>query len=107
MPSSQSDGVQSKVVSRFPDMTYVPREVSGEGEIHAHSRAQMALAEARTKARREFESALASTGRSLDEILRFAGERPYLRRPFYPVPRRPGVAGVAANYVLHVNDLMR
>ncbi len=107
MPSSQSDGVQSKVVAMCPDMTYVPIEVSGEGEIHAHSRAQMALAEAKAKARREFETALASTGHSLEELRKFAQERPQLCKPFYRVPHRPGVAGTAANYVLHLSDLMK
>ena len=37
---------------------------------------------------------------------RFVAARPELRRPFHPVPRRPGIAGVAANFVLHVSDLM-
>ena len=64
MPSSQSDGVQSAVVNRFPEMIFLPVETSGEGEINAHSRVQMALGEARVKARAEFDAALASTGRN-------------------------------------------
>jgi hypothetical protein len=68
MPSSQSDGVQSAVVNRFPEMIFLPVETSGEGEINAHSRVQMALGEARVKARAEFDAALASTGKSLVEI---------------------------------------
>ena len=35
-------------------MIYLPIETSGEGEINAHSRVQMALGEAKTKAKREF-----------------------------------------------------
>ncbi len=51
MPSSQSDGVQSAVVNRFPEMTFLPIETAGEGEINAYSRVQMALGEARARAR--------------------------------------------------------
>jgi predicted nucleotide-binding protein (sugar kinase/HSP70/actin superfamily) len=106
MPSSQSDGVQSAVVNRFPEMIFLPIETSGEGEINAHSRVQMALGEARVKARAEFDAALASTGKSLVEIRDYAALRPSLRSPFYPIPRRRGIAGTAANFVLHVGNLM-
>jgi len=106
MPSSQSDGVQSVVVNRFREMIFLPIETSGEGEINAHSRVQMALGEAKIKAKAEFEQALASTGKKLDEIKAYAAEHRQLRSPFYPVPRRRGIAGVAANFVLHVGDLI-
>jgi predicted nucleotide-binding protein (sugar kinase/HSP70/actin superfamily) len=106
MPSTQSDGAQAAVVSHFKDIIYLPIETSGEGEINAHSRVQMALGEAKVKARLEFEKALESTGRRLESIREFVAEHPELRKPFYPVPHRHGIAGVAANFVLHVNDLM-
>jgi len=106
MPSSQSDGVQSAVVNRFQEMIFLPIETSGEGEINAHSRVQMALGEAKIKAKAEFERALASTGKNLDEIKAYAARHRQLRNPFYPVPRRRGIAGVAANFVLHVSSLI-
>ncbi len=106
MPSSQSDGVQSAVVNRFPEMIFLPVETSGEGELNAHSRVQMALGEARVKARAEFDTALASTGKSLAEIRDYALRHRPLRSPFYPIPRRSGIAGTAANFTLHVADLM-
>ncbi|MBZ5615620.1 MAG: activator of (R)-2-hydroxyglutaryl-CoA dehydratase [Acidobacteriia bacterium] len=106
MPSSQSDGVQSAVVNRFPEMIFLPIETSGEGEINAHSRMQMALGEAKIKAKAEFEQALASTGKKLDEIKAYVAKHRQLRSPFYPVPRRQGIAGVAANFVLHVSNLI-
>jgi predicted nucleotide-binding protein (sugar kinase/HSP70/actin superfamily) len=106
MPSSQSDGVQSAVVNRFREMIFLPIETSGEGEINAYSRVQMALGEARIRAKAEFEQALASTGKQLDEIKAYATRHRSLRNPFYPVPRRPGIAGVAANFVLHVSNLI-
>ncbi len=107
LPSSQSDGVQSAVVNRFPEMIFLPIETAGEGEVNAHSRVQMALGEARLKAKLEFERALASTGASLDRIRDFVLRHPQLRDPLYRVPRRPEVAGIAANFVLHVSELMR
>jgi predicted nucleotide-binding protein (sugar kinase/HSP70/actin superfamily) len=106
MPSSQSDGVQSAVMNKFKDMIFLPIETSGEGEVNAHSRVQMALGEAKAKAKTEFEVALQSTGKSLDDIRAFVADHRELRRPFYHVPHREGVAGTAAQFVLHVSDLM-
>ena len=106
MPSSQSDGVQSAVVNRFPEMIFLPIETAGEGEINAHSRVQMGLGEARVKARREFNEALARSGKSLAGIQEFTLRHRELRSPFYPIPRRRGIAGTAANFVLHVGELI-
>ena len=104
MPSSQSDGVQSAVVNKFKDMIFLPIETSGEGEVNAHSRVQMALGEAKVKAKTEFEQCLTSTGKTITEIREYVEEHPELKRPFYHVPHRPGVAGTAAQFVLHVSD---
>ncbi len=104
MPSSQSDGVQSAVINKFKDMIFLPIETSGEGEVNAHSRVQMALGEAKVKAKVEFEQCLKSTGRSLQEIRGYIDEHPELKRPFYHVPHREGVAGTAAQFILHVGD---
>jgi hypothetical protein len=106
LPSSQSDGVQSAVISRHKDMIYLPIETSGEGKISAHSRVQMALGEAKMKAKAEFQDAVSSTGKQLDEIRAFVTKHPKLSSPLYKVPHHPDIAGVAANFVLHVNDLM-
>ncbi|HYT69117.1 MAG TPA: hypothetical protein VEL51_22025 [Vicinamibacterales bacterium] len=106
LPSTQSDGAQSAVVARVKDLIFLPIETSGEGELNAHSRVQMALGEAKAAARREFEDALSRTGRTLDEIRTEVAARPALRRPSYRVPRHEGIAGTAANFVLHVGRLM-
>jgi predicted nucleotide-binding protein (sugar kinase/HSP70/actin superfamily) len=106
MPSSQSDGVQSAVVNKFKDMIFLPIETSGEGEVNAHSRVQMALGEAKVKAKAEFEECLKSTGKSLNDIREYIAEHPELKRPFYHVPHREGIAGTAAQFILHVNDRM-
>jgi predicted nucleotide-binding protein (sugar kinase/HSP70/actin superfamily) len=107
MPSTQSDGVQSAVLGRAPGALFLPIETSGDGAIHAYSRVQMALGEARSRAQAEFDAALAATGRSLDDIRSFVVRHPDLRRPFPAIPRRPGVTGTAANFVWHVSGLMR
>jgi hypothetical protein len=66
----------------------------------------MALGEAKMKAKAEFQETLAGTGKRLDDIRAFIAQHPELNRPLYSVPHYPGTAGVAANFVLHVNDLM-
>jgi predicted nucleotide-binding protein (sugar kinase/HSP70/actin superfamily) len=106
LPSSQSDGIQSAVVSKHKDMIYLPIETSGEGEVNAYSRVQMALGEAKMKAKAEFQTALTKTGKSLEQIRAFIVQHPELSRPMYKVPHRHGTAGVAANFIYHVSDLM-
>src|SRR3982751_3526919 len=103
-PSSQSDGVQSAVVNKFKDMIFLPIETSGEGEVNAHSRVQMALGEAKVKAKAEFEECLKSTGKSLNDIREYIADHPELKKPFYHVPHRDGVAGTAAQFILHVSE---
>jgi predicted nucleotide-binding protein (sugar kinase/HSP70/actin superfamily) len=107
MPSTQSDGVQSAVTSMFKDMIFIPIETSGEGDINAHSRVQMALGEAKAKAKAEFKTTLEKTGYSLEEIKAYVEMHDELTRPFYIVPHTKGVVGVAANFVLHVSDKMK
>jgi predicted nucleotide-binding protein (sugar kinase/HSP70/actin superfamily) len=106
MPSTQSDGVQSRVVSKFKDMIFLPIETSGEGEVNAHSRVQMALAEAKAKARAEFDGVLGKTSKSLDDLRAYVADHPELKRGLYKIPHRQGIAGTAAQFAWHVSDLM-
>ncbi|MEE9235543.1 MAG: hypothetical protein V3U28_08915 [Candidatus Acidoferrales bacterium] len=107
MPSTQSDGAQSAVVSHYKDMIFLPVETSGEGEVNAHSRVQMSLGEAKIKTKREFKEALQSTGFTLEEIQTFVRNHDPLQRPMYKFPRRKGVIATGANFILHVADLMK
>src|SRR5450756_256087 len=97
MPSTQSDGAQSAVVSNYKDMIYLPVETSGEGEINAHSRVQMALGEAKNKAKKEFAAALEETHLTLDQCRAWVEGNPESKRPLYRVPHKKGVVGGAAN----------
>jgi hypothetical protein len=106
MPSTQSDGAQAAVTEHYKDMIYLPIETSGEGEINAHSRVQMALGNARVKARHEFADALARSGRTLEELRAYVDAHPEMKKALYVVPKTDGVAGRAANFVLHVAACM-
>src|SRR5690242_434562 len=107
MPSTQSDGAQSAVMSHYKDMIFLPIETSGEGDVNAHSRVQMALGEAKAKTKLEFKAALESTGRTIEEIRAYVEEHPELKSPMYKVPHSEGVVGMAANFVRHVAELMK
>ena len=107
MPSTQSDGTQSAVMNHFKDMIFLPIETSGEGDINAHSRVQMALGEAKSKSKAEFQEVLGRTGYTLEQIQAYVGEHPELRRPIQTIPTRDKVIGQAANFVLHVAEQMK
>ena len=106
LPSIQSDAVQASLVERIPEVSFLPVETSADGEVHAYSRVQMALAEARAKAASEFERALQSAHHSLEDIRAFVATHRELRQPLYSIPRRAGVVSTAANFLLYVDRLM-
>ena len=107
MPSTQSDGAQSAVVSNYKEMIFLPIETSGEGDVNAHSRVQMALGEAKIRAKNELKAALDETGVSVDEVREFASQHPEMQRPMYKYGHRKGVIGVAANFILHAAERMK
>ena len=107
MPSTQSDGAQSAVVNNFKDMIFLPIETSGEGEINAHSRVQMALGEAKLKAKQEFARVIEGLDYDLAQIRAYVDEHPELKRPLYKVPEYDGITGTAARFATHVAERMR
>lgn len=107
MPSTQSDGAQSAVVSQYKDMIFLPIETSGEGDVNAHSRVQMALGEAKVRAKNEMKAVLSETGYTLEEVQEFVKDHPEMQQPMYKFGHRKGVVGVAANFVLHAADRMK
>ncbi len=106
LPSVQSDAVQASLVERFPEVSFLPIETAAEGEIHAYSRVQMALSEARVKAGREFEQACGRARHSFEEIRAFVAAHAELRHPLVPIPRHAGVVSTAANFLLYADQLM-
>src|SRR5947199_6983639 len=106
MPSTQSDGAQSAVVAHYKDMIFLPIETSGEGEINAHSRVQMALGEAKVKAKTEYKDVLAKIGKSIDELKAYVAEHPEMSEALYSVPKYKSVVGTAANFAVHVAEKM-
>ncbi len=103
MPNTMSVGAMAAVTGRHPDLLYAPIEIKGDAEVHALSRCQMTLTEARRRAQREFELALERTGLDESRLRAAVDKRPELRRATYAVPHH-GVAGTAANLALHVGS---
>lgn len=106
MPSTQSDGAQSAVINHFKDMIYLPIETSGEGEINAHSRVQMALGEAKAKAKTEFAELLASMDYDLDDLRAYQQAHPEMNRPLYVVPEYDDLVGTGARFARHLSERM-
>ena len=72
MPSAGvSDGVQSKIVERFPGAIYCPVETNGDGAVNFYSRVQMYLYKARIAAQVEFEAALQEHGMTAEQFQTF------------------------------------
>jgi predicted nucleotide-binding protein (sugar kinase/HSP70/actin superfamily) len=77
MPSSGvSDGVQSYVTGKHPELIFCPIETTGDGKVNVHSRVQMMLFKAHERARAEFDKALADTGLTLEEARKLAKKYP-------------------------------
>jgi predicted nucleotide-binding protein (sugar kinase/HSP70/actin superfamily) len=101
MPNTMSVGAMSAVQGKYPDLLYAPIEIKGDAEVHALSRCQMILTEAKKRAQREYEAVLERTGFS-EATLRDAYERhPQMRSATYLVPHGDA-AGTAANVALHL-----
>ncbi len=100
MPNTMSIGAMAAVIGKYPDLLYAPLEIKGDAEVHALSRCQMILTEAKKRAEKEFEQTLERTGLSNEQLHQRLAEHPTLRRATTPVPRRGVVAGTAANLAL-------
>jgi predicted nucleotide-binding protein (sugar kinase/HSP70/actin superfamily) len=101
MPNTMSVGAMAAVVGRHPDLLYAPLEIKGDAEVHALSRCQMVLTEAKKRAQREFEETLDRTGLTVDDARAWLEAHPEAKRATYRVPH-DGVAGNAANLLVHI-----
>jgi predicted nucleotide-binding protein (sugar kinase/HSP70/actin superfamily) len=96
LPNTMSIGAMAAVLGNHPDLLYAPLEIKGDAEIHALSRCQMVLADAKKRARAEFDAALAASGLTIAAAHARLAARPRLKRATYRVPRH-GWVGVGAN----------
>jgi hypothetical protein len=101
MPNTMSMGAMVGVIGKHPDLLYAPLEIKGDAEVHALSRCQMILTEAKKRAQRELEEALERTGLTVEGVRAHLDAHPEMKRATYRIPHQ-GVVGAAANLVLHV-----
>jgi predicted nucleotide-binding protein (sugar kinase/HSP70/actin superfamily) len=106
MPNTMSIGAMAAVIGKHPDLLYAPLEIKGDAEVHALSRCQMILTEAKRRAQREFEDALAANGLTVERARELLESFPEMKRASYLVPRR-GAVGTAANLVHHLAERAR
>jgi predicted nucleotide-binding protein (sugar kinase/HSP70/actin superfamily) len=101
MPNTMSIGAMAGVVGQHPDLLYAPIEVKGDAEVHALSRCQMILTEAKKRAVREYVAAMEATGLTPDTAKPLLDRHPAMNRATYCMPNL-GAAGMAANTLLHL-----
>lgn len=101
MPNTMSIGAMAGVIGRHPDLLYAPIEVKGDAEVHALSRCQMILTEAKKRAIREYVAAMQATGLTPETAKPLLDRLPGMNRATYRIPHL-GAAGVAANTLLHL-----
>ena len=101
MPNTMSIGAMSGALGKHPDLLYAPLEIKGDAEVHALSRCQMILTEAKKRAQKEFDAALAATGLTVATARELMARRPEMSKAFYAPPSH-GAAGTAANIILEL-----
>jgi predicted nucleotide-binding protein (sugar kinase/HSP70/actin superfamily) len=101
MPNTMSVGAMAGVVAKHPDLLYAPLEIKGDAEVHALSRCQMILTEAKKRARSEFEDTMSKTGLTLDAARSRLERKPKMKKATFRVPHRD-VVGTAANLALEL-----
>ena len=104
MPNTMSIGAMAGVMGRHPDLLYAPIEIKGDAEVHALSRCQMILTEARKRAQREYDGVLQRIGLDESQLREIAVRHPRLNRATTAIPHH-GVTGSAANFALHLASL--
>ena len=80
MPSTQSDGAQTKALSDYPQSIFISVETSGDSEVNVKSRIQMKLFEAKRAAEKEFSNLLSALNVSETAFRRaFSEEKPFAK----------------------------
>ena len=102
MPSTMSDGVQSKVVADYKSAIYIPIETSGDGEVNVKSRVQMKLFEAKVRAREEMAEVLAANEVTIEQVRDYAVKHPKYTGSMRVLPGHHWT-GTAAKFVADVS----
>src|SRR5215471_997597 len=106
MPNTMSIGAMAGVIGKYPEILYAPLEIKGDAEVHALSRCQMILTEAKKRAQREYDEALSRTKLTEPEVREYLQAHPEMRKATYLIPHDGTAAGTAAKTVLHVAKRM-
>lgn len=106
MPNTMSIGAMAGVIGKHPDLLYAPIEIKGDAEVHALSRCQMILTEAKKRATREFVEAMERSGLTPEDASPLLAANPEMARATYRVPQL-GFAGTAANLLVHLAERAR
>jgi len=100
MPSTQSDGVQAKVVSDYKDCIFIPIETSGDSEVNVKSRVQMKLYEAKQRALEEFQGVLDQYKLTAYQFKKIVEKFPALSSCMQRLPHR--VVSTSGNFACYV-----
>ena len=105
MPSTGSDGIQSKVLLDYPNIIFLSVETSGDSEVNFKSRVQMKLFEAKQKAKEEFETNIKKNHIDLDLIKEFVAGNPQYRRGtfFFNIVK----TGTGISYLVKMNRRLK
>jgi predicted nucleotide-binding protein (sugar kinase/HSP70/actin superfamily) len=76
MPNTMSIGAMGAVLGKHPDLLYAPLEIKGDAEVHALSRCQMILTEAKQRAQKEFQEVLTKTNLTEEKLREIADSHP-------------------------------
>ena len=99
MPSTLSDGVQSKVTGDFSDSLFVSIETSGDAEVNVKSRVQMKLYEAKQRAKEEFNTVLSNQKIDHSALKNLLTDNSELANPMINMPHI--CTGTAANFLAY------
>lgn len=105
LPSTASDGVQTKVMSDYPNIIFLPLETSGDSEVHFKSRAQMKLFEAKQKARDEADKMIKKKDINADAVRAFVRRHPAYRSGALRFKQR--FTGTGISFLSEMNQRMK
>lgn len=105
LPSTASDGVQSKVTSDYPDIIFLSLETSGDSEVNFKSRAQMKLFEAKQKAKKEADEVMTKHKIDLEKIKAFVAKHPKYSAGDFIIKGKH--TGTGINFILDMHKRMK